>query len=133
MPIKASNDISFFLCRFKFRVLDAYGTEAEFNVLSYASNHGYRIRQAYGLHLQQFLTMYRKLDNNEKFPFIDKLKLTWRLRIVINDTIEFLTISRSRRSNGEIPLSVFVGIEYLLIYVNFTKGQSPEITITCKI
>ena len=79
--------------------------------------------------------MYRKLDNNEKFPFIGKIKLTWRLRIVINDTIEFFTISRSRRSKGEIPLTVFVGIEYILIYrhIYFAKGQPPEITITCKI
>ena len=40
---------------------------------------------------------------------------------------------RSDRSEGELPFSGLVGIEYLLGYRNSRKGRSPEVTIDCKI
>ena len=53
--------MTFIVSRCEIRVLDAYGTEAMYNVKDYAIKHGFL--SSYGqlnLNLKQFLTFYRK-------------------------------------------------------------------------
>ena len=50
-------------------------------------------------------------------------------------TIEFFTIGNSVRSvrpRSQLLLLVFVGIKYLLLCTNSSKGWEPEMTFTCK-
>ena len=52
------------------------------------------------------------------------------------DGLEFSTISisvRSDRYKGELPLSGYIGVEYLFRCTGSRKVQLPNITLTCKI
>ena len=55
---------------------------------------------------------------------------------MIPESFKIRISAKSSRSKGELPLfSMFsvAGIEYLLRYTDYSKGQSPEITITSKV
>ena len=55
--------MSYFRCIF--HVIDAYGTEAEYNEPDFSKTHDYKYESYYGgfgLDLKQFYTFYRKLQ-----------------------------------------------------------------------
>ena len=61
-----------------------------------------------------------------------KLPMDQTKNAKVSKYLSFFTMSISDRSTGELLLSSFEGIEYLLRYIDSDKSCSSEITIMCK-